>query len=135
MRAMRIDTKRHYRPQVVLIHGLSIPAIVFHRVVPLLTAANYRVLIYDLYGRGYSDAPQLTYDPALYATQLALLMQHIKWDNAKIAGLSMGGGIAAYFTQAFPWLVDGKVALLASSGLMQVRPSIQYMSPSSRFSS
>lgn len=43
----------------------------------------------DLYGRGYSDAPQTTYDAALYATQLALLMQHIKWDKAAIAGVSM----------------------------------------------
>lgn len=43
----------------------------------------------DLYGRGYSDAPATTYDAALYATQLALLMQHVKWEKASIAGLSM----------------------------------------------
>ena len=43
----------------------------------------------DLYGRGYSDAPLTTYDSALYATQLALLMQHVNWDKASIAGVSM----------------------------------------------
>ena len=43
----------------------------------------------DLYGRGYSDAPKTCYDAGLYTTQLALLMQHIKWDKAHIAGLSM----------------------------------------------
>lgn len=43
----------------------------------------------DLYGRGYSDAPLTTYDSALYATQLALLMQHVKWDKAAITGISM----------------------------------------------
>ena len=43
----------------------------------------------DLYGRGYSDAPWLPYDASLYTTQLALLMQHIKWERAHIAGLSM----------------------------------------------
>jgi pimeloyl-ACP methyl ester carboxylesterase len=43
----------------------------------------------DLYGRGYSDAPEITYDASLYATQLALLMQHVKWSQAHIAGVSM----------------------------------------------
>lgn len=87
---------------------------------PYLTSSNFRVLLYDLYGRGYSDAPRTTYDTTLYATQLALLMQHIKWDSARIAGLSMGGAIAAYLSSVFPWLVDGKIALLASTGLFEV---------------
>ena len=43
----------------------------------------------DLYGRGYSDAPEITYDASLYATQLALLMQHVKWPKAYVAGVSM----------------------------------------------
>lgn len=43
----------------------------------------------DLYGRGYSDAPQTTYDTPLFTTQLALLLQHIKWDQAYIVGVSM----------------------------------------------
>ena len=46
----------------------------------------------DLYGRGYSDAPQTTYDPTLYTTQLALLMQLIRWDKAIVCGVSMVGG-------------------------------------------
>lgn len=43
----------------------------------------------DIYGRGYSDAPQTTYNPGLFSTQLALLMQHINWDKAVIVGVSM----------------------------------------------
>jgi len=74
----------------------------------------------DLYGRGYSDAPETTYDSTLYTTQLALLMQYLKWDKANIVGLSMGGGIAAAFTSQFPHLVDEGVALIASAGLMEV---------------
>ncbi|KAI5999807.1 Alpha/Beta hydrolase protein [Pisolithus orientalis] len=90
--------------KVVLIHGLSIPAIIWK---------NY------LYGRGYSDAPQVTYDVSLYTTQLALLMQHVHWDNAHIVGLSMGGGIAAAFATQFPQLVNGKVSLIASAGIIE----------------
>jgi pimeloyl-ACP methyl ester carboxylesterase len=112
---------RIFRPQVILIHGLSVPSLIYHRLVPYLTSANHRVLLYDLYGRGYSDAPQTTYDAPLYAIQLALLMQHVRWDSARLVGLSMGGSIVAYFTSTFPWLVENRVALLASTGLVEVR--------------
>lgn len=43
----------------------------------------------DLYGRGYSDAPSVTYDVNLYTTQLALLLQYIGWEKAHIVGFSM----------------------------------------------
>lgn len=105
--------------RIVLIHGLSIPAIVWKDIAPALASRGYRVLLYDLYGRGYSDAPQVTYDTTLYTTQLALLMQHVKWDNAFIVGLSMGGGVATAFSAHFPHLVNGKVALIASAGIIE----------------
>jgi hypothetical protein len=43
----------------------------------------------DLWGRGYSDAPDAKHDTALYTSQLALLMQHVGWASACIAGVSM----------------------------------------------
>ncbi|KAG2130173.1 Alpha/Beta hydrolase protein [Suillus bovinus] len=106
--------------RVVLIHGLSIPAIVWkdvHLYSPHEDTV-YFSMVY-LYGRGYSDAPQVTYDTILHTTQLALLMQHVKWDNAFIIGLSMGGGIATAFSAHFPHLVNGKVALIASAGIIE----------------
>ncbi|KZV72367.1 alpha/beta-hydrolase [Peniophora sp. CONT] len=105
--------------KVVLIHGISTPSIIWKDTVSALSAEGYRVLVYDLYGRGYSDAPATTYTPALYATQLATLMQHIKWEKAIIAGVSMGGGVATAFHHWFPHLVDGKVILICSVGLVQ----------------
>jgi pimeloyl-ACP methyl ester carboxylesterase len=52
---------------------------------------HFNSLIYpkDLYGRGYSDAPQTTYDTNLYTTQLAHLMQYLRWEKANIVGVSM----------------------------------------------
>jgi len=82
-------------------------------------------LLKDLYGRGYSDAPQTTYDVNLYTMQLALLMQYLKWDKAHIVGLSMGGGIAAAFVAQFPHLVDEGVGLIASAGLIEVCVTVQ----------
>ncbi|KAF4619496.1 hypothetical protein D9613_004744 [Agrocybe pediades] len=105
--------------KVILIHGLSIPAIIWKDVAPTLAARGYRVLVYDLYGRGYSDAPLTTYSTNLYTTQLALLMQYLRWEKANIVGVSMGGAIAAAFTAQYPYLVDDGVALIASAGLME----------------
>ncbi|OCH90017.1 alpha/beta-hydrolase [Obba rivulosa] len=105
--------------RIVLIHGLSVPAIIWKDIAPQLASNGFRVLLYDLYGRGYSDAPQTTYDTALYTTQLALLMQYVGWDNAHVVGVSMGGGIAAAFAAQFPHLVSDKVALISSSGLIE----------------
>ncbi|TFK29036.1 alpha/beta-hydrolase [Coprinopsis marcescibilis] len=105
--------------KIVLIHGLSIPAIIWKDIAPALASNGYRVMLYDLYGRGYSDAPQTTYDPTLYTVQLALLMQHVRWEKAIICGVSMGGGIAAAFTSQFPNLVDENVVLIASAGIME----------------
>jgi len=105
--------------KIALIHGFSVPSIIWKDVAPQLASKGFRVLVYDLYGRGYSDAPWLPYDVSLYTTQLALLMQHVKWERAHIAGLSMGGGIATAFTASFPHLTSNKVALIASAGLME----------------
>ena len=55
----------------------------------MLTTYTRIFLASDLYGRGYSDAPDIPYTAALYTTQLALLMQHVKWDKADIVALSM----------------------------------------------
>ena len=49
----------------------------------------YLPILQDLYGRGYSEAPQTTYDTNLYTTQLAHLMQYIRWEKANIVGISM----------------------------------------------
>ncbi|KAJ7103970.1 Alpha/Beta hydrolase protein [Mycena belliarum] len=106
--------------KIVLIHGLSVPALVWAPLVPQLTAAGYRVLLYDLYGRGYSAAPAAAaYDANLYVTQLALLMQHAGWARARVAGLSMGGAVAAAFVNAFPALVERDVVLVACAGLVE----------------
>ncbi|KAJ7642922.1 Alpha/Beta hydrolase protein [Mycena rosella] len=96
---------------------LLTPSLAFTELVPILVGAGYRVLLYDLYGRGYSDAPRgVPYDATLYVTQLALLMQHIQWERTRVVGFSMGGAIAAAFVATFPTLVEQEVVLIASAG-------------------
>lgn len=92
------------RRQIILIHGLSIPSLIWKDIAPEMANQGYRVLLYgapsrkhvvlysptaDLYGRGYSDAPDTIYDARLYSTQLALLIQHLGLEKAIVAGVSM----------------------------------------------
>ncbi|KAI0083372.1 Alpha/Beta hydrolase protein [Irpex rosettiformis] len=117
--------------KLVLIHGLSVPSIIWKDVAPSLARKGYRILLYDLYGRGYTDAPLTTHTTSLYTTQLALLLQYLgpAWGKVSVVGISMGGGIAAAFCVQFPHLVTGKVALLAAAGVIEASD----MSRTSRF--
>ncbi|KAF8509122.1 alpha/beta-hydrolase [Hysterangium stoloniferum] len=78
------------------------------------------VLVHDLYGRGYSEAPEVVYNADLFITQLALLLQHVKFEHAHVVGLSMGGGIAAAFAAMFPNLVTEKLVFIASTGVLEL---------------
>ncbi|KAG8992355.1 hypothetical protein FRB94_011693 [Tulasnella sp. JGI-2019a] len=105
-------------PKVVLICGLVTPAPIFSGLIKHLVK-DFRVLLYDHYGRGYSDAPETEYTDLLYCTQIALLMQYVGWEKTHIVGVSMGGGIAAAFGAMFPKLILGKVVMIAPAGLLK----------------
>ena len=49
-------------PAVVLVHGFSVPAYIWDPTFQALADAGYKVLSFDLYGRGYSDRPDKVYD-------------------------------------------------------------------------
>ncbi|KAJ8495832.1 hypothetical protein ONZ51_g1471 [Trametes cubensis] len=105
--------------KVVLIHGISTPGITWKEIAPYLAEKGLRVLVYDLYGKGYSEAPHVVYNATLFVVQLALLLQYIHWDSAHIVGFSMGGGVAAAFASSMPHLLTGKVVFIASAGLLE----------------
>jgi len=107
--------------KVVLVHGISTPSPALAPIAEKLAAKGCRVLFYDLFGRGYSDAPaDSTYDERLYITQLfyVLASSPLTWDKFSIMGYSMGGGIAAAFASYFPAMVEDLV-LLAPAGLIR----------------
>lgn len=87
---------------VILIHGFSVPNFIWDPTFAALAAAGFRVVRYDLYGRGWSDRPRARYDKALFVRQLAELMDALKFEQAALVSLSMGGVIAAEFAFRFP---------------------------------
>jgi len=82
----------------VLVHGFSVPMYIWDSTFVALREAGYRVIRYDLYGRGLSDRPDVTYDGALFDAQLDELLdsQHVT-QPVDLMGLSFGGYVTAHY--------------------------------------
>lgn len=88
---------------VVLVHGFSVPMYIWDSTVAGLSAAGYRVIRYDVFGRGFSDRPDAPYDGALTDRQLNGLLDSLHVvGKVDLMGLSYGGFVTAHFTAANP---------------------------------
>jgi len=88
---------------VVLVHGFSVPYYIWDSTVAGLTTGGYRVLRYDLFGRGWSDRPDVDYDGALYDAQLGELLDLLRITGpVDLVGLSFGGFVTAHFVASHP---------------------------------
>jgi pimeloyl-ACP methyl ester carboxylesterase len=110
--------------KILFVHGISTPCIALAGLAQeLVEQHGCRVLLFDLFGRGYSDAP----DPALYpqdsrlwTTQISLVLgsSELDWSTYALAGYSLGGGIAADYASWFPEAVESLI-LIAPAGLLR----------------
>ncbi|GJE84062.1 alpha/beta-hydrolase [Phanerochaete sordida] len=105
--------------KITLVHGLTTPSLIWKDVQSELVEKGFRVLMYDVYGRGYSEAPRVPIDANLCIIQLALLLQYIHWDSTDLVGFSMGGAIVASFASMFPHLTAQNIVFIASAGLIE----------------
>jgi pimeloyl-ACP methyl ester carboxylesterase len=97
---------------VVLVHGATVPMWNWDEQVQALTAAGFRVLRYEAFGRGYSDRPGVTYGQDLYRKQLRELLDKLGLSKpVDLIGLSLGGGTAVNFTARYPERVDKLVLI------------------------
>jgi pimeloyl-ACP methyl ester carboxylesterase len=103
-------------PVAVCVHGLTTPSFVWTGIAQGLAKLGFRVLVYDLYGRGYSDRPGGPQNRIFFLRQLEDLLddQQVKGDFT-LLGYSMGGAISLANTAAHPDRVR-KLILLASAG-------------------
>jgi pimeloyl-ACP methyl ester carboxylesterase len=110
----------HYRwfgpdggPMVVCVHGQTTPSDAYLAVAQKLAAKGYRVLIYDIYGRGFSsdgNGPQ-TRDFLVRQLEDLLADQGVTGKFA-IMGYSMGGIIAPIYAKRHPERVSSMTLLV-----------------------
>lgn len=124
--------------RVLLLPGLSTPCIALSNLATaLVDKGNCRVLLFDYFGRGWSDTPDpehVDHDEKLYITQILYVLasstgsgswldgddddgRQGKSKGFHVMGYSFGGGLAVSFASYFPHLVRS-VTLIAPGGLM-----------------
>ncbi|MCQ0094109.1 alpha/beta fold hydrolase [Roseovarius sp. M141] len=116
--------RTHYRwlgadsgPVAVCVHGLTTPSPVWTAIAEGLGEMGYRVLIYDLNGRGYSDRPRGLQDCAFFVRQLSdLLADQGIVNDVTLLGYSMGGAIVPAFAAQRPDMLR-QIVLIAPAGL------------------
>lgn len=119
------DGLTHYRwygpgqgPVALCVHGLTTPSFVWDGIARGLAGHGFRVLTYDLYGRGFSDRPKGAQTRTFFLRQLRELIDHEGIDGPlTVLGYSMGGGIATIFAAEEPDRLR-RLILLAPAGLV-----------------
>lgn len=103
--------------RLLFIHGITTPSPVFAGILPAMADAGFRICTFDLFGRGYSDSPDLPHDERLFNSQILCVLQNIGWTKSTVIGYSLGGGIASSFASWFPQSIE-RLILIAPSGLL-----------------
>ncbi|KAK2593978.1 hypothetical protein QQS21_008337 [Conoideocrella luteorostrata] len=110
--------------KVLLVHGIGTPCIALGDMARQFVKKGYRVMLFDLFGRGYSDSPSdLIHDDRLYTTQILLVLASscLAWTGISafhIVGYSLGGGLAASFAAHHTNLLRS-VTLICPGGLVR----------------
>lgn len=107
---------------IVLVHGIAGPMTSFDPLVEYLSHSGFRTLQYDLYGRGYSDRPDVRYDLNLFTRQLRELLVFLDVGKSlTILGWSLGAMIAASYASMFPRAIKG-IVYVAPAGIQVSLP-------------
>jgi pimeloyl-ACP methyl ester carboxylesterase len=110
--------------KVLLIHGIGTPCLALADLAERLVDSGHRVMLFDLFGRGYSDAPvDIPYDIRLYTSQILLVLasSSLPWtgdDGFHLMGYSLGGALAVSFTQYYSHMIRS-LTVVAGGGLIR----------------
>lgn len=120
--------RTHYQltgagPTVVLVHGVSGPLAVWDKNTEALVEAGYKVLRFDLFGRGFSERlGHSSYGLDTYVRQLEELIEALDLGpKVRLIGSSLGGIITSEYTLRHPNQVEGLV-LIGPAGFPIVTP-------------
>tara|TARA_E500000178_G_scaffold352507_1_gene416099 strand:- start:587 stop:1519 length:933 start_codon:yes stop_codon:yes gene_type:complete len=89
-------------PAIILVHGATLGSLTYQDYAAPLVAAGFRVVLYDQYGRGFSDRTDTPFSIDLMRAQLDGLMDHLDLGAVHLYGVSLGGAIVARFAAEHP---------------------------------
>ncbi|WP_052889146.1 alpha/beta fold hydrolase [Thermogemmatispora carboxidivorans] len=111
-------------PPVVCLHGLTANAFCFQALADAL-ATDYRVLAYDLRGRGRSERPAQGYSVPIHATDLDRLLTVLGLERVALLGHSLGALIALFYAAWRPERVSRLILVDAGAPLPWRTPEEQ----------
>jgi pimeloyl-ACP methyl ester carboxylesterase len=100
---------------LIFIHGFSVPSYIWDKTYNSAKEKGFKVVRLDLYGRGYSDNPNVNYTDELFAQQVIELLNDLEIDKASFLGLSNGGRVISKIADLKPNLIDKLIYVSASS--------------------
>jgi pimeloyl-ACP methyl ester carboxylesterase len=103
---------------VVLVHGFSVPSYILENIFNSIEDKGFRVIMMDLFGRGFSDNPDLPQTDELRANQVIELLDKRNIKNASLVGLSNGGRIISKIAYLKPEIIN-ELFYIASSGFYE----------------
>ncbi len=102
---------------LVLVHGLGASAERWLPVIPLF-ADEFRVIVPDLIGFGYSAKPLVDYTPEFFSEFLTKFLSASNIVRPNIVGSSLGGQISIQYASSHPQDIE-KLVLVSPSGIMK----------------
>jgi len=113
---------------IIFIHGGGVTGMeVWRRNLPYFVHKGYRVLAYDLYGRGFTDRPKIEHAPEVFSAQLAELIDSLDLQPPfHLVSMSMGAIIALDYASVHPENVSKLVVIdPAISGEFRTNPLLK----------
>tara|TARA_B100001173_G_C16007959_1_gene556427 strand:+ start:37 stop:993 length:957 start_codon:yes stop_codon:yes gene_type:complete len=117
--------KEHFNGQtLILVHGFSTPSFVWGGLIDNFRDSGFKVLVYDHFGRGFSERPRVNYDEDLYVRSLKNLIDDQGLiGKVHLVGYSMGGPIVGYFAEKYPDQTQS-MSLIAPAGFQQIMSGV-----------
>jgi len=107
-------------PTLVCVHGLTANHTCWESLAAVLSP-DYRIVAYDLRGRGDSDKPERGYGLARHSEDVAGLLGHYGLPTAVLVGHSLGAAIALHFAVHHP---DRVTQLILIDGGFDIRAEV-----------
>jgi pimeloyl-ACP methyl ester carboxylesterase len=127
--------RTHYRldgpadaPVVVFVPGATLPMFVWDGLADTVAANGYRVLRYDLIGRGASAAPRISYDADAFDRQLTELLNRVQPTGpVHLVALAFGALITARFADRRPERVASLTYVAPDGFGVRMSPAVRLM--------